>query len=127
MEILYGVRFNGRQLAIYKYQVVQTYQNDLMELNNISPGINKMATHASPRVHKSKIGCLLEQDNSYTVYIKSLDSLKNAVQIIAYRVEDDKAVYLEAINKRLSEFDSQLLTINNADLSDMIQAFEASA
>ena len=121
MEVLYGIRFNGHKIAIYKYNVIMTYENNFMELENITPGINRLATHIYPRVHTSRIGKLLEQDNSYIIYIETLDSLNDAVQAITNRVERDKAIYLDAVKARVAEFDAQLKDITTTDFTSIIQ------
>ena len=125
MDKLYGIRFNGHKLSIHKYKVAATYENGIMELENITPGINRLMTHISPRVHKSRIGKLIEQDNSYSIYIDALDKLKGGVEIILDRVKIDKANYLKAVEVRVAEFEAQISTIMETDLTEIIKAIGA--
>jgi len=124
MDILYGVRFNGVKLDLYKYSIISN-TDGIMELLNITKGTNLLATHQNDRIAETETGRLREQYNAYIVYISDLNQIQDAVYIIAQKVADDKAVYEEAVKTRLNEFNVQLETIENTDISSLIEKADA--
>ena len=114
--MLYGVRFNGSKLRVYKYKIINDTRG-VLDIEIDSPGMDKLATHQNDRIVRSMIGQVHEQYNAYIVYIESIDAVGSALGALFDKVLSDKNTYLEAVKIRTNEFDAQLKALTTADIN----------
>ena len=120
---MYGLRFNGGSLKIFKY-TVKSEINGVLEMEVAAPGVNRLNTHKNDFVPEKQIGGVIEQDNAYIVYVKETGHLKAAADAIYSRILKDKTDYHKAVEARDFEFNEQLKTVGTADIAGLIAGFE---
>ena len=121
---MFGVRFNGSSLKVFKYRIVSD-DSGVLELENITPGVSRLSTHRNDRVSEDRIGRVHEQYNAYVVYVRELGDVKDAAVTLYDKLTADKQAYIKASELRINELDAQAGIINNTDIDSLIAGMKA--